>query len=292
LKILLVLLAFAATGALGAVGISQDDEPSAGGSGSGCAPQNTQQSRSALGFRSSFEGGDFEEWGGYNRRFQPEEYPPGAKVLDPREDGVPRREGCRVARFHVTLADARVRRTHAKLLWSWKSGSGEFTTRPPRNVSGVYSAWYYVPRNYRLRERGWVNIFQWKESYYEIEGDGREWLSDPTWWITLERGRRSGGIIAVLNNWDGEITAADPFPTGRWVQVKAELRQGSSIRVWIDGKRFGTASQRDYPVSPQYGRRALGWTFGVGNYSGRESDAREAVSGPLYVDDIRVRPLR
>lgn len=292
MRLLLILLAFAATGALGAVGIRDGDDDDSSAGASSCAPQRTQQSSTALRFRSSFESGDFDEWGGYNRRFQPEQYPPGAKVLDPDDDGVPRREGCRVARFHVTLDDARVRRTHAKLLWSWKRGRGEFATRPPRDVSGVYSAWYYVPRNYKLRARGWVNIFQWKESYYEANGDGREWRSDPTWWITLERGRRSSRMIAALNNWGGGITAVEPFPTGRWVQIRAVLRQRRSIEVFVDGRRLGTARQGTYPVSPQYGGRSLGWTFGVGNYSGRERRSSEAVSGPLYVDDIRVRPLR
>jgi hypothetical protein len=288
LRLLLLLLALGATGVFGALEVRDR-----GAEGASCAPQSTHQSRTELRFRSSFESGDFSEWGGYNRSSQPEQYPAGAEVLDPRDDGVPRREGCRVARFHVTLADARARRTHAKLIHSWNVGQGHFRTEPPRDVSGVYSAWYYVPDDYRIRGEGWVNVFQWKESYYEFDDDGdREWHSDPAWWITLERGRR-GGLVALLNNWVGDVTAVEPFPRGRWVQVRAVLRQGRSIRFWIDGKRFGTASSHDYPVSPQYRDYSLSWNFGVGNYSGRgDGGARDAVSGPLYVDDIRVRPLR
>ena len=287
LRLLLVLLLMATTGVIGAVGLSDQRESKAS-----CGPRPTTQSSSVARFRSSFEAGDFDEWGGYNHRFQPDQYPKGAKVLDPHDDGVPRREGCRVARFHVTLDDAVVRRTHAKMLKSWKVGSGQFTTRPPSDVSGVYSAWYYLPKNYRVRGRGWVNIFQWKESYYRSRRGDREWFSDPTWWITLERGR-NGGIRALLNNWGGGITAGPSFPRGRWVQVRAVLRQGRSIDFFLDGKHWTTARQRRYPVSPRYGSRSLGWTWGVGNYSSRgDGPPRDAVSGPLYVDAIRVTSLR
>jgi hypothetical protein len=261
--------------------------------GASCPSSEAVPATSFPNFRSSFESGDFREWGGYGREAHPEDYPP-ARVIDPLDEGVPRREGCKVARFEVTADDARVRRTHAKLLKSWKLGDGYWTTEPPSDVSASYRSWYYLPRSYRLRGEGWVNMLQFKEVYKEEDDDGElERHEDPSWKITLYGGRR-GEPVAYLDNQDNSNDdRGRPFPRGRWVEVRADLRQRRDIKFFIDGRYFATATDEVYDVGVGYGEQSLGWTFGVGNYGGfgDGKPAEWGVSGPMYVDAVSVRPL-
>jgi hypothetical protein len=237
-------------------------------------------------FDSSFESGTWEEWKGYGAKSQPEMYPP-AEIVDPLDEGIPRIQGRRAARLEVRPEDARADRTHAKLIRSWSAD----------RVSGSYRAWYYVPSGYTLRGRAWVNIFQFKEPY---SCDG--YCSDPSWWMVLVGAKRGDGIrrgapVAEIERWESDgrrrrVERRRPFPTGRWVEVRADVRQGERIDYYIDGRRFDTALQEEYPVGPMHGSRSLEWAFGVGSYTGTSGDpARYAANGPLYVDAVSFRPF-
>jgi hypothetical protein len=238
-------------------------------------------------FESSFEAGNWREWGGYGGDHDPEDYPP-ARIVDPKDEGVPRLDGRRAARLEVTAEDARVDRVHAKLIRSW----------PVSEVSGTYSAWYYLDPDYRLRPSGWVNIFQFKEPYR-----CDDYCSDPSWWMILdapEDGDRvpyPGAPVATIDRWDEDGRAEldpprRPFPTGRWVEVRAELHQGDRIEFFIDGEHFATARDEQYPVGPMHGDRSLEWAWGVGNYAGNgDGPEEDATSGPMYVDRVSFEPF-
>jgi hypothetical protein len=237
-------------------------------------------------FESSFEAGTWQEWNGYGAKTQPEMYPP-ASIVDPLEEGVPRIHGNRVARLEVRPEDALADRTHAKLIRSWAV----------EEVSGSYRAWYYLPRDYTLRGRTWVNVLQFKEPY-RCAG----YCSDPSWWVVLVGAKRGDGIrrgapVAEVERWaaNGRPRRAErrmPFPTGRWVELRADVRQGERIDFYIDGRRFDTALQDEYPVGPMHGSRSLEWAFGVGSYTGTSGDPlRYAANGPLYVDAVSFTPF-
>jgi hypothetical protein len=237
-------------------------------------------------FGSSFEADTWEEWNGYGAKTQPEMYPP-ARIVDPLDDGLPRIQGNRAARLEVRPEDALADRTHAKLIRSW----------PVDEVSGSYRAWYYLPRDYTLRGRTWVNVMQFKEPYRCAD-----YCSDPSWWVVLVGGKRRDGVrpgapVAEVERWNSEgrprrAERRMPFPTGRWVELRADVRQGERIDFYVDGRRFDTALQSEYPVGPMHGSRSLEWAFGVGSYTGTSGDPRRyAANGPLYVDAISFRPF-
>lgn len=237
-------------------------------------------------FESGFESGDWREWGGYGAAHQPELFPP-ARVVDPRAEGVPRLEGERAARLEVTLADALADRTHAKLIRSW----------PVSRVSGTYRAWYYLPEGFHLRGEAWVNVFQFKEPYR-----CDDYCSDPSWYVVLVGADEQDGLplgtpVAELERWesDGYAQREDrrvEFPTGRWVEVRADVYQGDRIEFWVDGEPFDLARHDEYPVGPMHGSRSLEWAFGVGNYAGTSGDPRAyAANGPIYVDAVSFHPF-
>jgi hypothetical protein len=198
-----------------------------------------------------------------------------------------------VARFAVRRSDAaRSRpRFHAKLYRPFFAGGeseqqvGQHGTRPPADVSGVYRAWFLLPRGFTIPRGAWRNVMQFKERYW----DGREpgYRSDPSWYLVLTAGR--GGIVAGVRHWsDGEVRGfgrSVSFPRGRWVRVEAVVEQARYIDWYIDGRRIARGTERQERVGPIHGPRSLAWEFVVGNYAGAGHSGAWAnrVSRPLYI---------
>lgn len=167
-------------------------------------------------------------------------------------------------------------------------------TRPPADVSGSYRAWFYLPRDFRIRGTGWRNVMQFKERYWDGSENG--YRSEPMWWLVLynPRGDHRGHVTAGIRYWGdgkvGSVGRARPFPRGRWVEVRADLRQGRSITWTLDGRRLGVGTPSRYPVGPRRGALSLAWDFIVGNYAGAgvERTWRNRISRPLYVGDAVV----
>ena len=204
--------------------------------------------------------------------------------------------GSRVGHFEVTPADAQATppRYHAKLYKPFYAPGysdrerHQHATRSPADVSGTYRAWYFLPLSYRIPGTGWRNIMQFKERHW----DGRQsgYQSVPTWWLVLSDGDGRGTPYAGVNYWNGGNAGgageAVVFPRGRWVEVKAVIRQGESIEWWVDGRRIATGANSTWTVGPSHGERSLAWNFGVGNYAGAGGSGRwqDRVSGaPLYI---------
>ena len=212
-------------------------------------------------------------------------------VVRPQTVDVPKLSGRNIARFQTTRADLAHGRTNAKLykLFDVKRPHG---VRPPANVSGTYSASYYLPHTFRVPKRNeWVNLFQFKEQY-TLPGGGSH--SDPLWWVQLGQASWAetypgatwlgakptspAAPVMFLNHWNNRWTRHVVFaavPLGRWFKISAAVHQGSRIDFNLDGHRFDTATAREYPVSP-FHSTSQAWIFGVGDYG-------TAPAGPLYV---------
>jgi hypothetical protein len=198
--------------------------------------------------------------------------------------GVPElRKGHRnIARMTVTSSGLRVGKINAKLY----KGFGYYrngVAHEPSNVSGTYSAWYYIPSSFKIRSTDeWSNIFQFKEQY-ALPGGGSQ--SDPLWWVELNSaawGWSMAGAkwvgpqpqdpdqpVAVLNRWCNDWkrqVVLEAVPLNRWFKISAALTQGKRISFSIDGRHFDTAYASQYPVSP-FHAGGQEWIFGVGNYS-------------------------
>lgn len=206
---------------------------------------------------------------------------------------IPTLSGSDVARFETTPDDIAAGRNHAKVYKAFGTRLGTPDSSSPSNVSGTYSAWYYLPQTYKVPTDTWVNIFQFKEKYRTAAGN----TSDPSWWIQLKdmpwaqsqasvygtpvpQGSRPDQPVAFVNRWDNDWKTKRNFvalPLGRWFEIKAVVRQGHSIDFFIDGKLLQTVSSTEYPVGPQKGSASMEWIWGMGNYS-------TGPNGPLYVD--------
>ena len=219
-----------------------------------------------------FSTGDFSQWSWWG---QDDPTYGHISVVDPATYGIPRPplDGeRRVGRMLVTKRDAKLGRVNAKLYKGWSRHG-----RPPADVSGTYSAWYFLRRRYAVPLGTDANIFQFKEKH------GGQ--SDPLWWVQLstaswaermrgsrwlgKRPRRADQPVAVLNHADNRWRRRStfmPVPLGRWFQIRADVRQGDRIDFTIDGRRFDTARQREYPISP-FRADSQEWIFGIGNYT-------------------------
>ena len=204
-------------------------------------------------------------------------------VVNPACAGVPplNRHNPHIAQMDVTRSGPAHGRLNAKLY----KGFGYYrhgVSHEPANVSGTYSAWYYIPSSYKIRGSDWSNIFQFKEQYALPGGSDQ---SDPLWWVQLGSAswaRKIAGAkwigakprgaerpVAFLNHWDNKWThrvVMEKVPLNRWFEISAKLHQGSRLVVSLDGKAFDTARASEYPVSP-FHRTGNEWIFGVGNYA-------------------------
>ncbi len=217
------------------------------------------------------------------------------RVVDAVAAGVPPLAGAHVARFETTRAARPGAPVHAKLYESFGRDLGGPHARPPADVSGSYRAWFFFPLGFRVPRGTWVNLFQFKEKY-QARADR---VSDPLWWVQLGsaswthppgRARlavRSDAPVAFLNFFSNRWRHPPRFvavPLGRWVEIRADVRQGQRIDFFLGGEALGTARASEYPVSPFHGTASREWIFGVGDYStGR--------NGPLFIDDAAVYPL-
>ena len=181
----------------------------------------------------------------------------------------------------VTAAGVAAGQIHAKLYKGFGSYDSGGVEHPPSNVSGTYSAWYYIPSSYQVPINTWSNIFQFKEKY----SAGGASQSDPSWWIQLSTASWALGMggakwigakptsnnqpVAMLNRWNNNWTRQIVFmavPLDRWFDISAVITQNVSTAYSIDGQPFDTARASEYPVSP-FHASSQEWTFGAGNYS-------------------------
>jgi hypothetical protein len=211
-------------------------------------------------------------------------------VVRPQSVGVPRRFGPYIGRFQTTRADLAHGRYNAKLYKYFDVDTAQ-GPRTPSNVSGTYSAWYYLPRNFAMQPKKWINMFQFKELFNRTTGSS---LSLPLWWVQLGtaswakaypgaswatgKPARGDAPVIFLNHWDNHWTRHVGFaaaPLGRWFEISADVHQGDRIDFYLNGHKFDTARASDYPVSP-FRARSEAWIFGVGDYG---TDA----AGPMYI---------
>lgn len=272
------------------------------GSSSGSSPgrswdANFDAARSPCGF-------DDVGWEPYTPSADFPDCPTSVGIASAASEGVPKPpSGQRnLGHFEVTAADAQTAqpRFHAKLFKAFfapgygEASRDEHQTRPPADVSGTYSAWYYLPSGFTIPGSGWRNIFQFKERYWDGTHSGYQ--SDPLYWLALYNGDGDGTPYATVNYWNGGnargVGRHVVFPRDRWVQVKAVIRQGRSIEFSVDGQLMATGQNSTYPVAPFHGKDSLGWDFGVGNYSGAGVSGRwqDRVSGaPLLIGGASYR---
>lgn len=245
----------------------------------------------------SFESDSFDRWSWWGQGDSSYAH---RNVIDCRAEGVPVLGGDHVARFETTPDDIANGRYHAKVYKDFGTNLDTPQSRPPADVSGTYSAWYYVPTNYRVSGDDWVNVFQFKEQYRTTPGHAP---SDPLWWVefvsptwaksmadawgtSAPTASRPDAPVAFVNYSRPNWKTADSYvtvPLGRWFEIKAVVHQGQSTDFYMDGKLLKHATASQYPVSPFHGAASSKWIFGVGNYS-------DAATGPLYVDRAAYSP--
>ncbi len=245
----------------------------------------------------SFESGDFSAWSWWGQGDPTYAH---RDVVDPTSEGVAPHSGTHAARFETTPDDIAAGRIHAKLYKSFGTNLDTPQSKSPANVSGTYSAWYYLPTTYHIAgPDDWVSIFQFKEQYRVPSGPAQ---SDPLWWVQmnnldwaksmatawkqpLPQGTRPDQPVAFVSRWGSDWKVKRnfvPVPLGRWFQVTAVVHQNDRIDLTLDGQKLDTVYASEYHVGPFHGTDSTQWIFGVGNYSNTSS-------GPLYVDDASYR---
>lgn len=221
-----------------------------------------------------------------------------------------------VARFELTAAQIAAGKVHSKLYKGWDANNARRSDDAGRRLdrvvdrgSGSYSAWYYLPADYRMNDRGPVNIFQFKEDYSDdagasFAGFGSDMQSALSIWSTEGVKGRAGvynrsaydfGVAAThpilaVDLWHqpavkprrGHQPAAVPAPLGRWFNVTAKIYAGDRVEYHVDGRLLDTWYNDEYPVGVRYAK-AMGWTFGVGHYGGN--------AGKLWVANVRYTPF-
>ncbi len=206
-------------------------------------------------------------------------------VVNPGSVGVPALDPSdpHIAQMTVTASGPADGQVNAKLYKMFGSTDNSGVEHPPSDVSGTYSAWYYIPSSYQMSSSDtWANIFQFKEQYAQADGSSH---SDPLWWIQLSSGAWAASMggarwigakptsseqpVAVLNRWNNDWkrqVVLDTVPLNRWFEIVAVVHQNDRIDFSIDGQPFDTAQASEYPVSP-FHSSSQEWIFGVGNYS-------------------------
>lgn len=220
------------------------------------------------------------------------------EIVDAAADGLPN-DNSKVVKLYHAAGDPTL---HHKLYknWTattWPSGAGvPDDPTSPADVSGSYSARFFIPSSkLSLGSNGWINIFQFKESYLDGQGG---FQSNPDWWLAMTT---DGSVPHFeLASWGmghrPHLVDARPY-LDRWFTVEARLYQGDRVEIYIDGQLIDTGRQSTFPVGRHYhiGQRDeegnlitanKGWTFGVGNYVGNVSQ-----QSLVYVDDCALRRL-
>jgi hypothetical protein len=187
-----------------------------------------------------------------------------------------------VAAMTVTPRGPADGKINAKLYKFFDTVNRSGVEHSPTNVSGTYSASYFIPSGFQVPRGDWSNIFQFKEQYPRADGENH---SDPQWWLELANGAWSKTYstakwltpkptspnqpVAVLNYWGNHWTRRVVFytiPLNQWFQISAVVRQDRSIQFFINGRHFDTALQSQYHTGP-FHAHSQAWFFGAGNYS-------------------------
>lgn len=259
--------------------------------GCGADPPEPEQPRDPT-WTAGFEGRTLREWSYWDRDDGGTFYATAAAA-----EGLAAHEGTAVGHFEVSPGDRAEGSEHSKVYKTWalappESGWLDDADRPLQRLpggtpDGVYSAWFFIPPDYDNPTDSWANVFQFKESY--IDSDG-EWQQDPQWWLDLSPAHSwepselpaelaEGDAVLAVNSWDEHIPW-DPqpvaAPVGRWFQITADVRSGEHIDWYLDGEAFDRSPDAAYPVGLSK-PRPTGWTFGVGHYGG---------VGRLWVDSV------
>jgi hypothetical protein len=229
-------------------------------------------------------------------------------VVRPGEYGVPARAGGsngHVLRASVSLRQ-RARGQYAAYLYKiWATGPPEsrwnsaISDIPIERIrrgqeAGTYRAWYFIPKSTRriLQHNetggfGWVNIFQFKHSNPNGKGRGR-WAQPPQWWVNV-RNSSAKHLTLCVSNWKRASFCErrglrgrrlPPVPFGRWFELRADVQPGKRIDFYLNGKRFDTGLQRDYPVGLRRGDSS--WVFSPGWYLN---------TGTAFIDDASFVPF-
>jgi hypothetical protein len=223
------------------------------------------------------------------------------KAVDPASYGVPGLDGGsggRVLRASVNEAQRDSGAYAAYLYKVWAvaapetSFENEFTGQPYERMTrgqeaGTYRAWYYLPESTRTTlqhnsddRHGWVNIFQFKHSSPDMNGPGR-WDQNPQWWINIRNNEPEHLSFEVSREGDpawGERNGLDRLPEvpfGRWFELRADVRPGSRIDFYLDGKLFETGRASDGDIGLNPGDSS--WVFSPGYYLN---------TGTAYIDDV------
>jgi len=110
----------------------------------------------------------------------------GGSVVDPATAGIPNPPGGtqRVVKWQKPLGSDQVyqklNRTFTKDNWPQGSSAKVALTGSPADVSGIYSAYLYIPSSDFVLNpsHGWTQFLQVKESYTDANG---KWHQDPIW---------------------------------------------------------------------------------------------------------------
>ncbi len=208
-------------------------------------------------------------------------------------------------KFNTGLGDAVASRDYAHSgHWSMKmtiSGNEMAATRLFRWKEArehgelYYSAWYLVPRPYRLDPGGWTNWFQFKSRMALLP-----WRHDPIFLIGWRNVGPHDLMHFVLKWWSGltmegprpgqrgERTWVSPIevPIGRWFHLEARYvcagDFSGAIQVWQDGIEI-------FNVQGVKTRHAIAdCRWAINNY-GANVSPRPVV---IYVDDAVVSTAR
>jgi hypothetical protein len=232
---------------------------------------------------SNFSTGNFRQWSWWGQGQQ--SIWGNIAVVKPAAVGVPAlsRRDDHVAQMTVTPSGVAQGKVNAKLYKGFGTRNRNGVTHEPANVSGTYSAWYYIPSSYKIHgTTDWANIFQFKEQYQQSDGTN---YSVPLWWVQLAsaawakeignarwvgpRPQRANQPVAFLNYWGNDWkrrVTLEAVPLNRWFEITATIYQNKRTVYSLGGRPFDVAQASQYPVSPFH---ATGneWIFGVGNYA-------------------------
>ncbi len=182
---------------------------------------------------------------------------------------------------------------HAKVYKEWSAtgkldqfGRVEDKIFNNGNVSAIYSAQYYFPKNYTAVHE-WVNIFQFKEEGL-IKATDTVSVQNPSWWVNVgpasSFGQNSETPMLFINNQGTHYPYKPkmmPLPLGRLFTISANLYSGDRIDWYIDGVKFDTSYNATWPVGRFYAKSNT-FIFGVGHYGG---------IGVVYIDNAGVATL-
>jgi hypothetical protein len=187
----------------------------------------------------SFDSGDFSHWS-YVQGQDPSQGGPGSEyvyVTTYDKAGIPAHSGTHVAHFERPASA--VNYPHAKVYkeWSEVGKRDQFGRTEDRifnngDVSAIYSAWFYFPKDYTV-PADWVNIFQFKEMGFDKQGNAIQY---PSWWVNVgaEASFAHGNVametrqpVLFVNYWGNNYKNYHPklvpLPLGRWFQLNANL---------------------------------------------------------------------